>query len=167
MDRASTTTRWMTTPLLIVAVLAQSCAAMSVGVCGCGDMSGQNSQSCCCDQQARDSGRGCCSSRSESVSVESVEHSCCQQSQERCSKEQAVEKTAECHCGCSDQMPAPLAPTPVPQSSFNWDALLCACFAAHIEETDLTLLERTVITESNLLSEPASSLQVLFCVWLT
>lgn len=165
MNQTSTTTRWITTPLLIVAVLSQSCAAMSVGVCGCGDLSGQSSQCCCCcDQQARESGNCCCSSRSESLSVEL---SCCQQSQENCSEEQAVEKIAECHCGCSDQLPAPVAPSPVPQSNFNWDALLCACFAAHVEETDLTPSKRMVITESNLLSEPASSLQVLFCVWLT
>lgn len=159
------TTRLILIPLLMAAVLSQPCAAMSGGVCACGENSllgTCESSVCCCSKQSRNSGDYCCCSTAAD-SVESETTSCCQQTQGCCSKENG----AECHCSCEDQSPVPVAPQPSQNSSFNWNLLLCCCFTADAIETDLPNSKRIFVVESSTHAEAAPSLQVLFCVWLT
>lgn len=150
-----TATRWITAPLLTMAVVAQSLAAVPPVSCQC-STSGSSVQAqtcCCCSRQAREQ-KFCCCSKTQN-----------RHSQQSCCPAKAAGRV--CHCGCSHRESEPATPAPSGQSEVNWESLLAECDQAMIEVTVKPKLGSQTRGDSLALLASAPSVQVLCCIWLT
>ncbi len=164
----STTTRWIATPLLAAAIVAQSFAGVDSASCQCAGSEpgvGAATCGCCCSQGAREQGSCCCSkpgTRSASPGPSSAEAqatsaSCCP----------AKTSARPYRCGCNHRPPEPVAPVNTGRVDVNRIQLLLSWFDVSFERTSIPRLgpESRHASVGHSVSSP--SVQVLCCTWLT
>ncbi len=170
----STATRWIATPLLAVAIIAQSFAGVESVSCQCsGSEVGEGGSSCgChCPQGSRDEVPGCCSkavTRSASpgpsatgmcatAETHATSASCCL----------AKAPARACRCGCSHLPSDPVPPMNTGQIDTNRVQLLLGWFDVSLVRTSIPRVGSEIRHDSLGSSASGPSVQVLCCTWLT
>ncbi len=158
-----TVTRWLTTPLLTMAVIAQSFVVTSPAMCHCStSASSVSAQRCCCSPEAQDQNSCCCSTTKDDIQSSRLDRN---KNGTSCCASYVAGQT--CQCGCSDRHPEPVTPTPSSLLDMNWESLFVACSNATMTVSAEPRVSMTPRYDGFRSFASALSVQVLCCIWLT